>query len=182
MAATERGGHAQRPPEERTAIMAEGHDVVDLLTEDHRRIEGLLERLDDERDPVELRAIYLRIVGELAAHEACEQQVVYPVLRATVAAAGAWTAACCDQHEEINSLLDEMRGLDPSCLGFVKRASALLLELEAHFAGEEELFARLRTTLAPADLVALADRALAAKACAPAFPPAADPRPAAASS
>ena len=75
-----------------------------------------------------------------------------------------------------------MRGLDPSCLGFTKRASALLLELEAHFAGEEELFAELRMVLAPAELATLADRARAAKACAPAFPPAVDSRPAAASS
>jgi len=154
------------------------HDVVDLLTEDHRRLEGLLEHLDATQDPTELRSIYLQIVGELAAHEACEQQVVFPALRAILPAAGSDMASRLGEHEEINSLLDEMLGLDPSCYGFMKRASALLLELEAHFAEEEELFAHLRAALDPAELTALADRSRAAKACAPAFPHAVLPHPA----
>ena len=151
--------------------MAEGHDVVDLLTEDHRRLEGLLQRLDREQDPTELRSIYLELVGELAAHEACEQEVVFPALRASVPAAETDMAACLGQHEEINSLLDEMCALDPSGYGFMKRASALRLELQAHFAEEEELFSRLRAALDPTRLADLARRARTAKSCAPAFPP-----------
>jgi hypothetical protein len=149
------------------------NDVVDLLVEDHRRLEGVLDRLDREQDPTELRSLYLQVVGDLASHEACEQQVVFPALRASVPAAGTGLIACLDEHEEINSLLDEMRGLDPSCYGFMKRASALILELRAHFAEEEELFGRLRAALDPADLTDLARRAQEAKSCAPAFPPAA---------
>jgi Hemerythrin HHE cation binding domain len=154
------------------ATMAEVHDVVDLLTKDHRRLEGLLQRLDREQDPTELRSLYLQVVGELASHEACEQQVVFPALRASVPATGTDMAACLDEHEEINSLLDEMLGLDPSCFGFMKRTSALILELQAHFAEEEKLFGRLRAALDPAELADLARRARAAKSCAPAFPPA----------
>jgi hemerythrin superfamily protein len=155
------------------ATMAVAHDVVDLLMEDHRRLEGLLQRLDRAQDQTELRSLYLQVVGELAAHEACEQQVVFPALRASVPAAGADMVACLDQHDEINSLLDEMLGLDPSCYGFTKRTSALILELQAHFAEEEELFGRLRAALDPAKLADLARRARAAKSCTPAFPPAA---------
>jgi hemerythrin superfamily protein len=151
--------------------MAEGHDVVDLLREDHRRLEGLLERLDREQDPSQLRAIYLQIVGELAAHEACEQQVVFPALRASVPAAGSDVIACLGEHEEINSLIDEMVALDPSGFAFMKRASALRIELSAHFCEEEdEVFDRLRTAFEPAELADLARRARVAKSCAPAFP------------
>jgi hemerythrin superfamily protein len=150
--------------------MAESHDVVDLLKEDHRRLEGLLEQLDREQDPSELRSIYLHIVGELAAHEACEQQVVFPAVRASVPAAATDVVASLGQHEEINSLLDEMVALDPSCFGFMKRASALALELRAHFGEEEEVFDRLRAALEPAELADLARQARTAKSCAPAFP------------
>jgi hemerythrin HHE cation binding domain-containing protein len=152
------------------ATMAEVNDVVDLLVEDHRRLDGILERLDRGQDPTELRSLYLQVVGELASHEACEQQVVFPALRASVPAAGTDMIACLDEHDEINSLLDEMRGLDPSCYGFMKRTSALILELRAHFAEEEELFGRLRAALDPAELADLARRAQAAKSRAPAFP------------
>jgi hypothetical protein len=151
--------------------MAESHDVIDLLMEDHRHLEGLLGRLDREHDPGELRAIYLQIVGELAAHEACEQQVVFPAVLASVPAAETDIVASLGQHEEINSLLEEMVALDPSCYGFMKRASALLLELQAHFGEEEEVFERLRAALDPAELAELARRARAAKSCAPAFTP-----------
>jgi hemerythrin superfamily protein len=150
--------------------MAESHDVVDLLVEDHRRIEGLLDRLDREQDSSELRSTYLQIVGELAAHEVCEQQVIFPAVRASVPAAATDVGASLGQHQEINSLLDEMVALDPSCFGFMKRASALVLELRAHFAEEEEMFDRLRAALEPADLADLARRARAARSCAPAFP------------
>ena len=164
-----------RPPQERKATMDESHDVVDLLVQDHRRLEGLLDRLDREQDPSELRSIYLQIVGELAAHEACEQQVVFPAVRASVPAAATDVVASLGQHEEINSLLDEMVALDPSCFGFMKRASALALELRAHFGEEEEVFDRLRAALKPAELADLARRARIAKSCAPAFPPAVHP-------
>lgn len=150
------------PPEPAESLVAV--TLADL------RVEGLLKRLDREQDPTELRSLYLQVVGELASHEACEQQVVFPALRASVPAEGTGMAACLDEHEEINSLLDEMRVLDPSCYGFMKRTGALILELQAHFAEEEELFGRLRTALAPAERADLARRARAATSCAPAFP------------
>jgi iron-sulfur cluster repair protein YtfE (RIC family) len=152
--------------------MAERPDVIDLLTEDHRRLERLLDRLDATDDPQELRAIYLQLVGELAAHEACEQHVVFPALRRHLPAGRADLGMCQAEHEEINELIDEMRDLPPSGLAFVKRASALGIDLVAHFADEELLFARLRAIVAPDELEALAEPAQWARHNAPAFPPA----------
>ncbi|HEX4983349.1 MAG TPA: hemerythrin domain-containing protein, partial [Ilumatobacteraceae bacterium] len=57
-------------------------DVIDLLLSDHRLIDGLAEQLDAADDPVEIRRLFLRIVEELAAHEAVEQEVVFPAFRA----------------------------------------------------------------------------------------------------
>lgn len=162
--------HPEEPIDIGHVTTAEPRDVIDLLVEDHRRLEGLLERLDEEQEPGELRLVFLQIVGELAAHEACEQQVVFPTLRQAVPAAEAEMLARLAEHEEVNELLEEMRGLVPSGLGFGKRASALLLELQAHFAEEEDIFERLRTALSHEELVDLAARARRAKCCAPAFP------------
>jgi hypothetical protein len=50
--------------------MSDHPDVIDLLTEDHRRMAGLLDQPDAVDDPAELRSLYLRIVGDLSAHEA----------------------------------------------------------------------------------------------------------------
>ena len=56
-------------------------------------------------------------------------------------------------------MLAEMRTLAPDSFGFIKRGSALLLELKGHFLIEEEtVFARMRRELTPAALVELGGR------------------------
>ena len=144
--------------------------MIEMLLEDHRRLRVLLDRLDAEEDPFRARIDYLELVGELSAHEACEIEVVFPAIRAMVPSADHELAALLGEHEEMNELVDEMRGLDPSGLGFGKRESALFLELHSHFAEEEEVFDRLGTVLGLDERIELGRRACRAKCCAPAFP------------
>ena len=132
-------------------------DVIELLERDHRRINGLVEELDATDDPAQIRHLYLRIVEELSAHEAVEQAVLFPAFRAAFAADGDDTLSHrIGEHEELNEMLAEMRTLAPDSFGFIKRGSALLLELIGHFLIEEEtVFARLRRELTPDALVEL---------------------------
>ena len=44
-------------------------------------------------DPIEIRGLYLRLVEELSAHEAAEQQVLYPAFREKFAASSDDTLA-----------------------------------------------------------------------------------------
>jgi hemerythrin superfamily protein len=154
------------------SVMTNRIDVIELLERDHRLIDGLAEQLDTTDDPVEIRHLFMRIVEELSAHEAAEQQVVFPAFRAQFEAAGNDTLAHrLGEHEELNELLAEMRGLAPDCFAFTKRGSALLLEVKGHFLLEEEtVFARMRTVLTADELAELGSRALAAKSHSPAFP------------
>lgn len=146
-------------------------DVIDLLQRDHRMIEGLIEELERTDEPAAVRRVFFRIVEELAAHEAAEQEVVFPAFRAKIEAAGDSTIVHrMGEHEELNELLAEMRCLAPNCFGFTKRGSALMLDIKAHFLNEEEtVFARMREVLSPEDLVELGQRALEAKQHSPAF-------------
>ena len=48
------------------------HDVIELLIHDHRVISDLAQQLDETDQPVVLRELYVRLVQELAAHEAAE--------------------------------------------------------------------------------------------------------------
>jgi len=151
--------------------MAELSDAIDLLLDDHRYMEVLLDRLDRESDPEEMRTLFLRIAGELAAHEAAEHDVVFPAARAGVPSGRRDVHELTEEHEEVNSLLAEMLTLDPSSAGFTKRASALVFELRAHFAEEEEiLFPAMRAAIDPAALEELGLRVRAAKRTAPIFP------------
>src|SRR5207302_5708659 len=55
------------------SIMAEPFDVIEALVRDHRLLNELLERLDDDDQSAEMHALFLRIAEELAAHEAAER-------------------------------------------------------------------------------------------------------------
>jgi hemerythrin superfamily protein len=151
--------------------MAERLDVTELLVQDHRLIDRLLEQLDIEEDPAKLTDLLARIGGELSSHEAAEQQVVFPALRAALPTAEQEALQRLGEHEEVNELIAEMRALTASTAGFGKRACALILDLRAHFAAEEEsLFPRLRAVLGPEGLAELAGPVLSAERSAPAFP------------
>jgi hemerythrin superfamily protein len=151
--------------------MAESLDVIELLIQDHRVMGQLLEQLDEEEQPDKQRLLYLRLVDLLSTHEAAEQEVVFPAFRLAFPAAGREAANRLAEHEEVNELLAEMRGLTPAGLGFEKRASALILELQNHFLNEEEsAFPRLQAALSHEQLLELARRVEAVKRRAPAFP------------
>lgn len=151
--------------------MAEPFDVIEVLSGDHRLISELLGRLDAEDRPAEMRSLFLRIAGELAAHEAAEHDVVFPAALAATPADRDEVLELMAGHHEVNSLLAEMLRLDPAGFGFLKRASALVVDLQEHFAAEEEvLFPHLRSVLEPGERAELAARVRAAKRSAPMFP------------
>ena len=120
----------------------------------------------------EIHHLYLRIVEELSAHEAAEQEVLFPAFHSAFFADGGVTLSRrLGEHEELNAMLAEMRSLAPDGFGFLKRGSALLLELKNHFLVEEEtVFTRMRSELTSDALIELGRRAIIAKAHSPAVP------------
>ncbi len=140
-------------------------DVIQILERDHRRMDQLAEQLDSVTDTGEIRRLYVQIVDELLAHEAVEQEVLFPAFRALSEVGGDNTLdKRMGEHEELNCLLAEMRELDPNEFAFIKRGSALLQEMESHFAREEEsVFARMRAEIPLEELLALGHRAMAMK-------------------
>ena len=145
-------------------------DIIEILERDHRRISDLAERLDSVTDDDEIRDLYRQIVEGLLAHEAIENEVLFPAYREMLRADApdadepAPLEERLGEHDELNSLLAEMHDFDPHDFAFVKRGSALLLEVERHFELEEtSVFSQMREQLPREELVELGRRALAAK-------------------
>jgi iron-sulfur cluster repair protein YtfE (RIC family) len=142
--------------------MTDQIDAIELLLREHREIDGLAAQLDAVDDPVELERLYQRIVEMLAAHEAMEHEVIFPAFRAALDGGSDTIERREGEHEELNDVLAEMRGLAPDSFGFEKRASALLLDVRGHMQREEEtVFARMRETMTGDELTELGGRALA---------------------
>ena len=139
-------------------------DAIELLLADHRTIGDYVERLEASDDPVEIGDLFVRIVDELAAHEAAEREVVYPAFSAALGAVDDTLEHRIGEHEEIDALLAEMRSLAPAGFGFTKRGSALLLEITGHFEREEaSVFGRMRAALNADELGRLGSRVLETK-------------------
>ena len=139
--------------------MTDRIDAIELLLEDHLRLDTLAEELENADDPVEVDELLRRIVEELTVHEAIEREIVFPAFSAAVGDDGA-VERRLGEHEELDEVLAEMQALSPDTFGFVKRASALLLDVRGHFVREEEsIFLRLRDTLDADELARLGERA-----------------------
>ena len=141
-------------------------DLIEFLEQDHRRIDGLAERLDSTDDAEELRDLYRQIVDALRAHESIENQILFPAYREMIAAEGGTSTLDerLGEHDEMNSLLAEMSELESDCFAFIKRGSALLLEIEGHFAREEEsVFAPMRDRIPAEELLRLGEQAMTVK-------------------
>jgi hemerythrin superfamily protein len=139
-------------------------DVIEMLERDHRRIDGLASRLDTITDADEIRRLYARIVDELVVHESIENEVLFPAFKEMLGSQRDDRLDTLErrlgEHDELNAMLKEMRTLAPDDFAFIKRGSALLLEVEGHFAREEEsVFARMRAALSRQDLLALGRQA-----------------------
>lgn len=56
-------------------------NAIDLLLNDHRKVEALFDRFEDEEDPARMLEILRTIVVELAVHARIEEELFYPAAR-----------------------------------------------------------------------------------------------------
>ena len=130
--------------------VAEGMDAITLLRTDHRSVEKLFKRFEKAGDGalVEKRTIVDGIVEELSVHASVEEQVFYPVCRATVPGVEDLTLESLEEHHVVKWLLAELDGLDADAERFEAKAT-VLIEMVRHHVEEEEsdLFPKVRAAL-----------------------------------
>lgn len=122
-------------------------DVIESLVQDHRRLDQLFEQYrsgggagaeDTARE----------IIRELSIHAALEEQIVYPVLRASVEAGSEKADHSIDAHQQVKRLLADMEKLETGSAEHDDRFEALVAAIEEHVTEEEEeLFPQLRSAL-----------------------------------
>ena len=155
-----------------------GGDAVDLLMREHRLVEQLFLQLDsavEAGDEAGQREVADRIVAELTAHAAIEEEVLYPAARKVADLAGLVDESEAE-HAELKTLLAGLAGKDPGDDAFVEGFAKARDLLSHHVDDEEaELFPKLRKAVAPYELEVLRTRLEEARSTAPTSPPAANP-------
>jgi hemerythrin superfamily protein len=148
-------------------------DAITLLRADHKTVEQLFKRFEKagDRAHVEKRQIVDRIIEELSVHAAVEEQVFYPVARATVPKTEDIALESLEEHHIVKWVLAELENLDPGDERFDAKVTVLIENVRHHVEEEEgEFFPKVRKELSRRDLADLGDALAEAKKSAPTHP------------
>lgn len=128
---------------DRASKTTDTHDVVDLLTEQHRRLEGLLGALQESQKPVERAALLRRAGDELAVHISSEEVVFYPAVHAL--RTEDILLESLEEHLSLKRLLADLLELPANDETFQPKCKVLQEQAEHHHKEEEEhLFPEVR--------------------------------------
>src|SRR5687768_17159649 len=148
-------------------------DAITLLRADHKTVEQLFKRFEKagDRAHVEKRQIVDRIVEELSVHAAIEEQVFYPVARATVPGTEEMALESLEEHHVVKWVLSELADMDPTDERFDAKTTVLIENVRHHVEEEEgEFFPTVRSELGRKALTELGEALAAAKKVAPTSP------------
>lgn len=145
-----------------------GKDAITLLKEDHKKVKGLLSRLEKttERGADRRKSLLGRIEEEITAHTTVEEEIFYPAYRDAVKKKDdrELYQEALEEHHVVDLVMPEIKATDPAGEVFGAKAK-VLKELIEHHAEEEEkeMFPRARKVLGAAELKDLGARMAARK-------------------
>jgi hemerythrin-like domain-containing protein len=148
-------------------------DAITMLKDDHASIEKQFKRFEQagDRALVEKRRIVDRIIEELSVHAAIEEQLFYPVTRATVPAVEDVALESLEEHHIVKWVLSELEKTDPDDERFDAKVTVLIENVRHHVEEEEgEYFPEVRSELGRKALTELGDAMAEARKTAPTRP------------
>lgn len=148
-------------------------DAITLLRADHKTVQQLFKRFEQAGDNahVEKRQIVDRIIEELSIHAAIEEQVFYPVARATVPGVEDIALESLEEHHIVKWVLSELVDLDPAAERFDAKVTVLIENVRHHVEEEEtDFFPKVRNGLSRGALADLGRALEDAKKSAPTHP------------
>jgi hypothetical protein len=153
-------------------------DLVDVLRDDHRGIDGMFVTLDDpDFTGLHRRRTVDALIAEMVRHGVVEERYLYPTMRRVLRDGAEVAEHGIEDHEEAERDMKRLEGLatvDPEFDFVLAKLSA---EVRHHMLTEEiDLFPRLRVAADPAELRDLGRRARQLKRHAPTHPHPGAPR------
>ncbi len=107
---------------------------VDIIKEDHRRIEELFAKFLETDSEVTQETLFEDIEASLNTHAAMEERVLYPALRQF---APEKVDVAIDEHAQVNDLLLELLESDLNEDAFESRFNRLVEDVRHHVEEEE---------------------------------------------
>ena len=147
------------------------HDVIDVLTTDHREAIELVDSMKATTDPVQRRDLADQLIAELVRHSVAEEMYVYPAMRDNLPNGAEAVDHDTAEHKELETHMKRLESADESAPEFLTILGNLESVLRDHVRDEEgQQFPQLRTHLSSEDLVELKGKVETAKKVAPTRP------------
>jgi hemerythrin superfamily protein len=116
-------------------------DAIKMLKNDHKTVKDLLhEYADAGADAFKVKQeIADRVFAELEVHQALEEEIFYPAVRAKTDEAGkSHVAEGIEEHHVAKILIAELKALTPEDEAFAAKFKVLSENVEHHFKEEED--------------------------------------------
>jgi hemerythrin superfamily protein len=114
----------------------EKQDAIELLTEDHRTVEGLFEQFEQASDSQKKEQIARRICTELKVHALLEEEIFYPALRGKIEDDDIDEALV--EHDGAKLLINEIEASGAEANFFEAKVKVLQEQIEHHVKEEEK--------------------------------------------
>lgn len=138
------------------AAAARPRDILDLLIQEHREAEALLDLVRLAEDATGRRHSADQVIAHLVRHCVIEEYYVYPIVRGYLVDGEELVAHHEAEHAQLERLLRDLEQGDGGGERFMDVVLDLQAELSDHIADEEaQLFATLRFAVPADDLVRL---------------------------
>lgn len=120
-------------------------DAIEMLEQDHRKVEALFAEFEDSDDKREQRRIARQICAELDVHARLEEQLFYPEAKQEVKDVKSDINEGIVEHQAVKRLVLEISRMSAGDEFFEPKVTVLKEFVEHHVKEEEnEIFPRLR--------------------------------------
>ncbi|MFN2376562.1 MAG: hemerythrin domain-containing protein [Candidatus Binatia bacterium] len=141
----------------RMEMATQDKDAIALLKEDHKKVRGLLTKLEatTERAQETREELLAKIAMEIRMHSTIEEEIFYPAYKAAATKKDdvKLYQEALEEHHLLDTVLSEMGACDPQSEVFSAKAKVLKELVEHHAAEEEkEMFPRARRFMKASEL------------------------------
>jgi len=132
-------------------------DINGLIFMDHQKIKGLISEIRSADNAEQIKALFGQLYKDLSVHTEAEKETVYPAVRPFYGSDD--TQELYSEHDDMKTLLDEMKAMDSTGEEFMAKLKQLKSILGDHTRQEEStMFVSMRKNMSDEDRKQMAKR------------------------
>jgi len=112
-------------------------DALQMLKEDHRRVQEIFKRFEQTDDLQEKKQLVDQALMELDIHTTIEEEIFYPAVREEAGPEGEIMEEAEEEHHVAEMIMGELRGMQPRSANFSAKFMVLAENVKHHIQEEE---------------------------------------------